>query len=151
MADDTARVVARLQALQGEGRVDFVLDNFGYELFTDLTLAYALLDRGWCQEVVLHCKEAPFYVSDASAADVESLLEHLLGLGSAPARSVAQGLGRFHAEGRLQWTTDPFWMAPSEFIDMPAGVRGQLAQVPPRAPPPCPCFPSTTTTTTPVS
>ncbi|OBA22931.1 DUF89-domain-containing protein [Metschnikowia bicuspidata var. bicuspidata NRRL YB-4993] len=58
-------------------RVDFVLDNSGFELFADLCLSMFLLDSGLVESVVLHCKEIPWFVSDTMPKDFESLIEQL--------------------------------------------------------------------------
>uniref|UniRef100_A0A7S1N9U1 Sugar phosphate phosphatase n=1 Tax=Eutreptiella gymnastica TaxID=73025 RepID=A0A7S1N9U1_9EUGL len=128
MTDNAPEIVAHLKALQGKGQVDFILDNFGYELFTDLVLTYFILEYNYTENVVLHCKEYPYYVSDALEKDVVFLLDHLCELGDESAKTVGQRLKDLHAQGRLSWTSHPFWMAPSEFVDMPSDVRSTLAK-----------------------
>lgn len=58
-------------------RVDFVLDNSGFELFADLCLSLFLLDSKLIDNVVLHCKEIPWFVSDTMPKDFDALLEQL--------------------------------------------------------------------------
>lgn len=58
-------------------RVDFVLDNSGFELFADLCLSLFLLDSKLVKNVVFHCKEVPWFVSDTMPKDFENLLEQL--------------------------------------------------------------------------
>jgi len=129
MTDDAPKVVDYLSSLKGKpSQVDFILDNCGYELFTDLVLTYFLLEFNWTDTVMLHCKEMPYYVSDAMAKDIVFMLDHLCGLGDESAKVIGERLQQFHAEGRLQWQSHPFWMAPSEFEDMPADVREMLGK-----------------------
>jgi damage-control phosphatase, subfamily III len=59
------------------GRVDFVLDNAGFELFVDLVLAGYLIETGLAGEVVMHGKAIPWFVSDVVAKDVDYLLKVL--------------------------------------------------------------------------
>jgi hypothetical protein len=127
LRDDAEAVAAHLKALDGKGQVDVILDNFGYELFTDLVLVYFLLEYRWVDRVVLHCKQTPYYVSDALEVDVAFLIKHLFSLGAESATAIGRALQGFHEEGRLQWTSHAFWTAPSEFADMPPDVRQLLA------------------------
>lgn len=50
-------------------RIDFILDNAGFELYTDLCLAEFLLEKKLCQKVQFHVKDIPWFVSDTSRAD----------------------------------------------------------------------------------
>ncbi|KAF2750464.1 DUF89-domain-containing protein [Sporormia fimetaria CBS 119925] len=58
---------------QKERRVDIVLDNSGFELFTDCVLASFLIVSGLATKVVLHPKSIPWFVSDVLAHDLDSL------------------------------------------------------------------------------
>lgn len=58
-------------------RVDFVLDNSGFELFADLNLALFLLDNNLTKKVMLHCKDSPCFVSDTMRKDFDNLLVQL--------------------------------------------------------------------------
>lgn len=62
----------------GTKRVDIVLDNSGFELFADLILTLFLLDSKLVQEVHLHCKEIPWFVSDTMPKDFQDLLNQLV-------------------------------------------------------------------------
>lgn len=66
LVDDTVAAAARLR---GARRAAFLLDNAGTELAFDLLLADALAAFGL--EVELFAKDHPFFVSDATAVDVE--------------------------------------------------------------------------------
>ena len=54
LRDDLPLAWSVLSHLQG-GRVDFVLDNAGFELYTDLVFADWLLETGIAREIVLQC------------------------------------------------------------------------------------------------
>ncbi|GFR41894.1 hypothetical protein Agub_g2681, partial [Astrephomene gubernaculifera] len=55
-------------------RIDLVLDNSGLELFSDLCLADLLLEAGVVDQVILHGKPIPWFVSDTLEGDLRDLL-----------------------------------------------------------------------------
>ncbi|KAH8388132.1 hypothetical protein KR200_003382, partial [Drosophila serrata] len=58
--------------------VDYICDNAGFELFTDLLFLSFLVDNKIADQVRLHVKAIPWYISDTTAPDVEWTLNHLL-------------------------------------------------------------------------
>ncbi|KAF3989205.1 hypothetical protein FT663_02906 [Candidozyma haemuli var. vulneris] len=58
-------------------RIDIVLDNSGFELFADLCLTLFLLEAKLVKNVVLHCKQIPWFVSDTMPKDFDLLLAQL--------------------------------------------------------------------------
>ena len=63
---------------QRQIRVDIVLDNSGFELYTDLMFAVFLLRSGLAHKCVLHGKDTPYMVSDVTPHDFDLLFEDLL-------------------------------------------------------------------------
>ncbi|KAL9939028.1 hypothetical protein V8E36_001841 [Tilletia maclaganii] len=59
-------------------RVDIVLDNSGFELYTDLLFADWLLSTGKVSEVVFHPKNMPWFVSDVNPSDFRHIITALL-------------------------------------------------------------------------
>jgi uncharacterized protein with ATP-grasp and redox domains len=108
-------------------RLDFICDNVGSDLLFDLALADFLLGMHWAEEIHLHLKGRPFFVSDAMPTDAHRTVDLLK---AAPASGL-QGLGARLDEdlsaGRLVFSTDPFWTTWLMFREMPAHLRQELA------------------------
>jgi hypothetical protein len=124
LIDHTAEVHRRLAA--GVQRVDFINDNVGLDSLFDLALADFLLAHGWAQQVVMHLKGRPFFVSDAMPQDIEIVLHALTQSASPSLRSLAVRLMDAQAAGQLSLKTDPFWTSFLMFRDMPAALRADM-------------------------
>ncbi len=137
LADDTERIWERLR--QGEaggggddsagsesGAVAFVCDNAGRELISDLLLAHELLTTHTARSVEMHVKPVPYYISDATAADVGKCLRRLRGMSGALG-DAGRALFESAAAGRLRVLTHPFWCSPLTFHELPHDLRAGLA------------------------
>lgn len=125
VADDSAALWSLLPP--GEpNTVCLVADNAGRELVPDLLLVDHLLRQGRADRVVLHVKPYPYYVSDATTADVLDCLRHLRqATGSAGA--VGERLWAAMASGTLTVRTHLFSCAPLPYADMPDDLRRDFA------------------------
>ncbi|MFB7330420.1 damage-control phosphatase ARMT1 family protein [Streptomyces adustus] len=103
----------------GTGTLCLVADNAGRELVPDLLLVARLLEEGRVERAVLHIKPYPYYVSDATTADV---LDAVRRLTEAP--GAAAGYGRrvrdALTDGRIRLRAHPFACAPLGYAEMPA-------------------------------
>ena len=149
LADDTELIRQRLLDRSSSGAaVAIICDNGGRELISDLLLADELLAgelltgelladdarrdgakdgaAGLAATVELHVKPAPYYISDATAADVGKCLRRLRGM-SGPLGAAGARLFAHAATGRLRIATHPFWCSPLSFHDLPADLRERLA------------------------
>ncbi|KAJ7073264.1 DUF89 domain-containing protein [Mycena belliarum] len=78
LRDDQAAAWRHVRGL-AHGRVDVVLDNAGFELFTDLVLADFLVTyTPHVASVVFHPKLIPWFVSDVTPADFADTISSLL-------------------------------------------------------------------------
>jgi len=112
------------------GRIDIVLDNAGFELFTDLVYALYLLGGssagfGFTSAIRLHVKSIPWFVSDVMPHDMEVLLSALTdpavfaGANNQSVRAVAALLNAAYQDGRLVVEEHPFWTTGCDFQEMP--------------------------------
>lgn len=140
VADESSELWA---LLGGEpGTVHLVADNAGRELTADLVLIDRLLETGRAADVVLHLKPSPYYVSDATTADLLAVLRRLAGaladasagvLAGAAAGALAGATaiaGRLRdalASGRLRVAAHGFWCTPGTFRELPADLAGDLS------------------------
>ncbi|KAM5532692.1 hypothetical protein V8D89_013661 [Ganoderma adspersum] len=79
--DDQEKVWQQLTSLAGktDSRIDFVLDNGGFELFTDFVFADFLVTyTPYVSKVVFHPKLIPWFVSDVTPPDFKSTTASLL-------------------------------------------------------------------------
>ncbi|EKM52419.1 uncharacterized protein PHACADRAFT_260786 [Phanerochaete carnosa HHB-10118-sp] len=79
LKDDQDKVIKYLEDLKGkDARVDFVLDNAGFELFTDFVFADFLVTyTPYVSRVVFHPKLIPWFVSDVTPPDFASTIPSL--------------------------------------------------------------------------
>jgi hypothetical protein len=123
VVDDTDAAVAALNSAE---RVVLVADNAGRELLADLVLADHLLDAGRAGSVAVHVKPMPYYVSDATTADLVACLTRLAG-GPSPAAAVAARLRAAAAAGRFTVATHGFHCAPHGYERMPPDLSDLFA------------------------
>lgn len=125
VADDSADLWRLLDA-DAQGQVHLVADNAGRELVADLVLIDRLLATGRAATVTLHLKPHPYYVSDATTADLLQVLRHLKAAGGT-ASGIAVRLAAAIGGGRLQVRTHAFWCSPLTFHELPADLATELA------------------------
>ncbi len=124
--DDSIAVVDHLHRTPTPRRIDFLIDNAGFELTGDLALADFLLSTDTAQTIIFHLKAHPTFVSDALDADVRHTIAFLETLGG-DAAQFSRRLAAHLAENRLQLHPNFFWNAPLVFWEMPAELRQELS------------------------
>ncbi|MDQ0584112.1 damage-control phosphatase ARMT1 family protein [Streptomyces rishiriensis] len=128
-ADAGAEIAAGIRqggAGSGTGVLCLVADNAGRELIPDLLLAAHLLAHGRCGRVVLHVKPYPYYVSDATTADVVDALRKLTAARGA-AGAYGRRLWKAMTDGALTVRAHPFSAAPLPYAAMPGDLRAEFA------------------------
>ncbi|MFF7896202.1 damage-control phosphatase ARMT1 family protein [Streptomyces sp. NPDC007907] len=126
VADDSDRLWALLDHADGGATLCLVADNAGRELVPDLLLIAHLMESGRVGRAVLHVKPYPYYVSDATTADVVDALRRLTAAGGAAA-GYGRRLWSALSDGRLTLRAHPFSSAPLPYEEMPADLRAEFA------------------------
>jgi len=131
--DDTDLLTERCEMLRerGDGKIDIIVDNAGFELVTDLALADHLISSGVAQVVTFQLKGHPTFVSDALEKDLFETVAHYSALSpdSFP-NAHAAGLRwqKYLDEGKWICHEDNFWCQPSAMWEMPNSLRADLAE-----------------------
>ncbi|KAL2192543.1 hypothetical protein P885DRAFT_9756, partial [Corynascus similis CBS 632.67] len=114
-------------------RVDIVLDNAGFELFTDLVYALYLLDSRLASSIKLHVKSFPWFVSDVMPHDMDVLLSTLTNTSlftcatHPSVRALTERLRESCEAGLIAIAEHPFWTMGVDFQEMPV-VAPELHQ-----------------------
>lgn len=124
--DQTAQVAAWLLRHRPLRRADFILDNGGLELAHDLVLADFLLSHQLAEQVILHCKSYPTYVSDVTSTDLQTTLSYFRVAPDHGLAALADRLSTQMAEGKLLSQAHPFWVSPLSGWEMPDALFGDL-------------------------
>jgi uncharacterized protein with ATP-grasp and redox domains len=125
LVDDAAKVTELL--LSKGKRIDFVIDNAGFELVCDLCLVDFLLGSGVANQVKLHLKPHPTFVSDAMIKDVLHTIEFLAASNHEDVTSFAKRLQENIASERLILCEDYFWTSPLAFWEIPDSLKSDLS------------------------
>lgn len=110
---------ALISSKPGNRRVDFVLDNSGFELYADFLMGAFLLRSKLASKCIFHAKDMPYMVSDVMMKDFETLLKDLEDRDFFPVTSgseddlalndLATDIRDFIKEGSFEFRTDSFW------------------------------------------
>ncbi|MER6677984.1 damage-control phosphatase ARMT1 family protein [Streptomyces sp. NPDC000983] len=125
VADDSDALWALLPPARPAELLCLIADNAGGELVPDLLLIAHLLTRGRVRRAVLHVKAHPYFVSDATPADVLDALGRLRSAGGA-ARTYGDTLWTALTDGTLTVRAHPFSCAPLPYEEMPDDLRAEL-------------------------
>ncbi|WP_016952791.1 damage-control phosphatase ARMT1 family protein [Anabaena sp. PCC 7108] len=127
LVDDTFAVTKLLTKSQNNC-IDLVIDNAGFELICDLCLVDFLLGSGFANQVYLHLKPHPTFVSDAMIKDVHYTKDFLLQSSNIQVQSLGQRLTENLASGKLVLTEDYFWTSPLPFWEIPKMLKNELGK-----------------------
>ena len=114
------------------GRLDFVLDNAGFELYCDLVYADWLIQAGIAREIRFHGKRFAWFVSDVTTKDWNWLLNSMVyghlftGVSDNELASLKRmGLRwkQYEQEGKFIYEQHPFWCTGYTYYDLCVHTR----------------------------
>jgi len=126
LADHTQILWELLELLQepksgseSQRRIDFVVDNAGLELFSDLCFADWLLRVNLADQVLFHFKEMPWFVSDAMIKDFNWTLGLMSSSDDSMLQSLSESWKKRVKDGSFVLSDHPFWSTCYEYAAMP--------------------------------
>jgi len=128
LVNDAPKVSAYLLGAPPHTRIDFLIDNAGFELVSDLALSDVYLNSGIADRVCLQVKPHPTYVSDATEVDVLAAIEFLRAETHTNTRAVGMRLQQAWEQERLQIKTNWFWTSPLDGWGMPDELKQELSK-----------------------
>lgn len=104
---------------QNNKTIDFVLDNAGYELFTDLVLTSFILDNQLASKIRFHIKAIPWFISDVNAFDFDWTIKTMAEQENVNLSNFGKKLEEFKNSGKIELVKNEyFWTGPHEFYRM---------------------------------
>ena len=100
------------------GALHLIADNAGTELSLDLALVDFLLREG-VSPIVLHLKQHPTFVSDATVADVVRFLSEPSAAETELSRALIARLAQARQTGALELSEHAFWNGPLSLWELP--------------------------------
>jgi len=125
---DHTQQVWRLLARGGIRRIDLAADNSGLELLSDLCLLDMLLSQRLVENVHIHLKPQPFFVSDAIRQDLADTIAGLRQAAHPFLQTVGARLQTYQDAGQLIAQTHPFWASSRFFKQFPQELAETLSQ-----------------------
>lgn len=120
LANDSTAIWNCLKSGGPQCTVDFILDNAGYEVFTDFVLADFILRYNFANKIRFHCKAIPWFISDVVySRDLHWTIKQLVNNELATVKAIGNRLTEYVNGGRLEFQPIQFfWTSPYEFQAM---------------------------------
>jgi uncharacterized protein with ATP-grasp and redox domains len=127
LADDIKQVLSIFKNPdQPVPRVDIMLDNAGFELVSDLALVDILLHHRLADQVLLHVKAHPTFVSDVIEADLDQTIKFLIASQDGNTSQFGKRIGSYFQKGQIKAQSHFFWNSPLPLWDLPKDLRKDL-------------------------
>lgn len=119
LADNSREIWNCLKSTPSSAYIDIIMDNAGYELFTDFVLADFILHYNLVHKIRFHCKAIPWFISDVMYRDFHWTIEQLANSENESVKSFGKRLKQYLDAGRIELRpTEYFWTGPYEYQAM---------------------------------
>lgn len=119
LCDDTESIWGLISKERGvKKRISYVLDNSGFELFTDLCFADWLTASKFVSHVHFEMKNIPWFVSDVTLNDLTWTLDQLKSSPNHSLKLLAERWLRYFEEKTWTHACHPFWTLAHQFSTM---------------------------------
>ncbi|XP_011500513.1 PREDICTED: UPF0364 protein C6orf211 homolog [Ceratosolen solmsi marchali] len=98
--------------------IDFVLDNAGFELFTDLNLAAFLIEKKIANNIRFYVKQYPWFISDTTTNDFYWLIKIMLQSDNENIKLFGEFCENCLKNGSWTIVEESFWTEPFDFSEM---------------------------------
>lgn len=127
LVDESLTVVDYILERSGAmSRIDFLIDNAGMELLSDLVFADYLLTMQISEQVQFHLKAHPTFVSDALPKDVEGSILFLEAAKQSEVVALGRRLRRHLGTQKLILRPSYFWNSPLDGWQMPEQLGKEI-------------------------
>lgn len=100
-------------------KIDVIMDNAGYEVFTDFVIVDFILRYDFANKVRFHCKAIPWFISDVMYRDFHWTIRQLAKSDEDVVRTFGERLQQYVDTNRIELQpTEYFWTSPYEFQSM---------------------------------
>jgi uncharacterized protein with ATP-grasp and redox domains len=128
LADGSQALIDYLSTRGIAARIDFLIDNAGFELVSDLCLADYILTTGLAQKVRFHLKTHPTFVSDALVSDVKKTIESISALDDRHSQIVGERLAEHLRGNCLELVHNLYWNSPLPSWEMHPSIKEELGE-----------------------
>lgn len=98
--------------------IDIILDNSGYELFTDLCLAIYLTSHNYTNKIRFYVKRIPWFVSDVTEQDFHWTIEFMNNSADENIKSFGEICSNYLKSGKWSIEIESFWTEPFDYSEM---------------------------------
>ncbi|XP_015431850.1 PREDICTED: protein-glutamate O-methyltransferase-like [Dufourea novaeangliae] len=98
--------------------IDMVLDNAGYEFFTDLCLGVFLITNKLAGRIRFYVKQYPWYVSDTMKKDFHWTLDYMNNSSSKDLQKLAKLANNYLKNNVWTIEEESYWTGPYDFAEM---------------------------------
>lgn len=116
-----------IRCINEQDTIHVILDNAGIELFSDFLLAHQILTHSNSKKIVFYPKILPLWVSDATMADIDNLLNYLENSKNSTINQFAEFIVEKIKSGRIEFVIHPFWNSPNHLTNFPGNLQRKIA------------------------